>query len=125
MAAELTLTELCKAFDVSQEELAKILGVKQANVSKIERREDMRLSTLVTYMRAMGGDIEIVAHFPNRSGGKDKTIKLKPFVEDTVHAAQSERSFPLCYSGPWVRAAIGEPIKGKMDTDWMLNFVVS
>ncbi len=87
MAAELTLTELCKAFDVSQEELAKILGVKQANVSKIERREDMRLSTLVTYMRAMGGDIEIVAHFPNRSGGKDKTIKLKPFVEDTAHAA--------------------------------------
>src|SRR6266851_3879810 len=87
MAAELTLAELRKAFDVSQEELAKILDVKQANVSKIERREDMRLSTLVTYIRAMGGDIEIIAHFPNRGGGKDKTIKLKPFVEDTADAA--------------------------------------
>src|SRR6266545_2578118 len=80
IAAELTLAELRKAFDVSQEELAKILDVKQANVSKIERREDIRLSTLVTYIRAMGGDIEIIAHFHSRSGGKGKTIKLKPFV---------------------------------------------
>ena len=47
----------------------------------------MRLSTLVTYIRAMGGDIEIIAHFPNRSGGKDKTIKLKPFAEDTAEPA--------------------------------------
>ena len=87
MAAELTLAELRKAFDVSEEELAKIPDVKQANVSKIERREDMRLSTLVTYIRAMGGDIEIIAHFPDRGGGKDKSIMLKPFVEDTADAA--------------------------------------
>jgi transcriptional regulator with XRE-family HTH domain len=87
MAAELTFAELCKAFDVSQEELANILGVKQTNVSKVERREDMRLSTLVTYVRAIGGDIEIIAQFPNRGGGKDKTIKLKPFVEGTADAA--------------------------------------
>jgi len=31
-------------------------------------------------MYAQGGDIEIITHFPNRGGGKDKTIKLKPFV---------------------------------------------
>ena len=47
----------------------------------------MRLSTLVAYIRAMGGDLEIIAHFPNRGGRKDKTIKLKPFVEDTADAA--------------------------------------
>src|SRR6266705_1157415 len=87
MAAELTFGELCKTFEVSQAELAKILGVNQANVSKIERRKDMRVSTLVTYVRAIGGDIEIIAHFPNRGGGKDKTIKLKPFVKDTADAA--------------------------------------
>src|SRR6266851_9055309 len=87
MGAELTLTELCKAFDVSQEELYKIFDVKQANVSKVERREDMRLSTLVTYVCAMGGNIEIIAHFPSRGGGKDKTINLKPFVKDTADAA--------------------------------------
>jgi transcriptional regulator with XRE-family HTH domain len=72
MAAELTLVELCKAFDVSQEELAKILGVKQTNVSKVERREDMWLSTLVTYVRAIGGDMEIIAHFPNRGGARTR-----------------------------------------------------
>lgn len=54
---------------MSQEELAEILDVKQANVSKIKRREDMRLSTLVTYVRAVGGDIKIIAHFPNCGGG--------------------------------------------------------
>ena len=53
MAAELTRAELRKAFDVSQEELAKILDVKQANASKIERRKDMRLSTLVTIYAQM------------------------------------------------------------------------
>ncbi len=40
----------------------------------------------------MGGDIEIIAHFPNRGGGKDKTIKLKPFVEDAADAAQARQS---------------------------------
>ncbi len=35
----------------------------------------------------MGGDIEIIAHFPNRGRGKKKTIKLKPFVEDTADGA--------------------------------------
>ena len=93
MAAELTLAELRKAFDVSQEELAKVLDVKQANISKIEHREDIRLSTLITYVRAMGGDVEIIAHFPDRDGGKEKTIKLKPFVE---------------YAVAWNRATSGE-----------------
>lgn len=84
MAAELTLAELRKAFDVSQEELAKALDVKQANVSKIEHREDMRLSTLVAYVRAMGGEIEILARFPDAAGGKGKTVTLKPFAEDAA-----------------------------------------
>ena len=81
MAAELTLAELRKAFDVSQEDLARALDVKQANISKIERREDMLLSTLAAYVQAMGGDIEIVAHFPDRADGKRTTIRLKPFAE--------------------------------------------
>ena len=81
MAAELILRELRKAFDVSQEDLARALDVKQANISKIERREDMLLSTLAAYVQAMGGDLEIVARFPARAGGKQTTIRLKPFAE--------------------------------------------
>lgn len=81
MTSELTLAELRKAFDVSQEDLAKVLDVKQANVSKIERREDMLLSTLAAYVQAMGGHLEIVAHFPDRAAGKETTIRLKAFSE--------------------------------------------
>jgi len=81
MAAELTLAELRKAFDVSQEDLAKALDVNQANISKIEHREDMLLSTLAAYVQAMGGDLEIIAHFPDRADGKQTTIRLKPFAE--------------------------------------------
>jgi DNA-binding transcriptional regulator YiaG len=81
MAAELTLAELRKAFDVSQEDLARALNVNQANVSKIEHREDMLLSTLTAYVEAVGGSLEIVAHFPGRAGGKRTTVRLKPFAE--------------------------------------------
>jgi len=81
MAAELTLAELRKAFDVSQEDLAKALDVNQANISKIEHREDMLLSTLAVYVQAMGGDLEIIAHFADRADGKQTTIRLKTFAE--------------------------------------------
>jgi transcriptional regulator with XRE-family HTH domain len=81
MAAELTLAELRKAFDVSQEDLARALNVNQANISKIEHREDMLLSTLAAYVQAVGGSLEIVAHFPSPAGGKKKTVRLKPFAE--------------------------------------------
>ena len=50
----------------SQEEVAKKLHIKQAAVSKLERRTDMYLSTLRSYIEAMGGKLEIIALFPNR-----------------------------------------------------------
>ncbi len=58
------LQELRKARALSQDEMAKTLGVKQAAVSKLERRTDMYLSTLRKFIEAMGGNLEIVAHFP-------------------------------------------------------------
>lgn len=48
----------------SQERLAAILATKQANVSRIERRTDMYISTLRSYTEAMGGHLDIVARFP-------------------------------------------------------------
>jgi len=55
--------------------LAETLNVNQAAVSKIERRTDMYISTLRAYIRAMGGDLEIVAKFP------DGEVKIVNFVE--------------------------------------------
>jgi transcriptional regulator with XRE-family HTH domain len=63
--AELPLDELRVARNMSQESLAKILGVKQNAVSKLERRTDMYVSSLRGVIRAMGGDLRIEAVFPD------------------------------------------------------------
>ena len=64
MLEAMPLQELRQARALSQDEMAKTLGIKQAAVSKLERRADMYLSTLRKFIEAMGGHLEIVAHFP-------------------------------------------------------------
>lgn len=80
MIAEMALPELRKVFDVSQDDLAKLLKVTQASVSKIENRADLHLSTLVAYVRALGGELEILARFPKKPSGED-VVRLKPLTE--------------------------------------------
>lgn len=63
--AELPLDELRVARNLSQENLAQVLGVKQNAVSKLERRTDMYVSSLRNVIRAMGGDLRIEAVFPD------------------------------------------------------------
>lgn len=65
MLAEMPMQELRQARHLSQERMAEILETKQANVSQIERRTDMYISTLRSYIEAMGGQLKIVAHFPD------------------------------------------------------------
>jgi transcriptional regulator with XRE-family HTH domain len=61
------LDELREARAMTQMHLAKILGVNQAAVSKMERRADMYVSTLQDFVRAMGGELKITARFPEGS----------------------------------------------------------
>ncbi len=75
MLAEMPLQELRQAKQLSQEKLAEILLTKQANVSRLERRADMYISTLRGYIEAMGGKLEIVAKFPEGS------IRINQFTE--------------------------------------------
>ena len=75
MLAEMPLNELRQARALSQVKLAETLHVNQAAVSKIERRTDMYISTLRAYIRAMGGELEIVAKFP------DGEVKIANFAE--------------------------------------------
>ena len=63
MLAKMPLQELRLARGLSQSTLAEILHVKQPAIAKIEKRTDMYLSTLRNHIRAMGGDLEIVAKF--------------------------------------------------------------
>jgi len=63
---ELTLRDLRQAHHLTQERMAVLMGVKQENVSRLERRADLLLSTLSSYVAAMGGKLRLVAEFPNR-----------------------------------------------------------
>ena len=64
---EMTLAELRRAFSLTQDTLARTLNVKQAEISKIENRADMLMSTLRNFVQAMGGDLEVRAVFPDRA----------------------------------------------------------
>ncbi len=65
IAEEMTMRELRKARAITQAELAKTLGVKQEQVSRIERRTDMHISTLRRAIEAMGGELTLTAKFPD------------------------------------------------------------
>lgn len=73
LLAELPLAELRRARGLSQKTLAGVLNVDQASISKMERRTDMYISTLRSHIEAMGGELEIVARFP------DGTVKITNF----------------------------------------------
>ena len=62
---EYSLREIRKALTLTQDELAKELGVGQDEISRIERRTDMLVSTLRRVIVGMGGELDIVARFPN------------------------------------------------------------
>ncbi len=64
MIAEMPLSELRQARGMSQQMLAEILNVQQPSVAKIEKRSDVYLSTLRSHVEAMGGELEIIARFP-------------------------------------------------------------
>lgn len=61
---EMALGELRHAKELSQEELSKRLRVEQPQVSRLEKRTDMYISTLRKYIEAVGGQMEIIAKFP-------------------------------------------------------------
>ncbi len=63
---EMTLQELRRAREMTQVRMAKSLGVAQKQVSEIEKRTDMHISTLRRSIEAMGGKLSLVAEFPDR-----------------------------------------------------------
>ncbi len=75
MIEEMPLDELREARELTQEQLARVLRVNQAAVSKMERRTDMYLSTLQGIIKAMGGQLEIRAVFP------DGVVRINQFQD--------------------------------------------
>jgi DNA-binding XRE family transcriptional regulator len=75
MLAEMPLNELRQARGLSQKMLADVLHVQQPSIAKLEKRTDMYLSTLRSHIEAMGGELEVVARFP------DGAVKISNFSD--------------------------------------------
>lgn len=75
---EIRLAELRNALNISQEELGELLNKKQAAISRLERRSDMHISTLRAFVKALGGELEIIASFP------DASYHIKQFEQEST-----------------------------------------
>jgi DNA-binding XRE family transcriptional regulator len=75
LGAEMDLAEVRRALKLSQEEIGQTLQIQQGSVAKIEKRADMYVSTLRRFIEAMGGELEIVARFP------DHAVKIRNFSD--------------------------------------------
>ena len=75
MRQDMTLAELRQARLLTQESLGESLHVGQTSIAKMEKRTDMYVSNLRRFIHAMGGELEIVARFP------DGTVKINNFSE--------------------------------------------
>ena len=81
MLAEMPLNELRQARGLSQKMLAEVLHVQQPSIAKMEKRTDMYLSTLRSHIEAMGGQLEVVARFP------DGAVKISNFSDLGINTA--------------------------------------
>lgn len=75
MLAEMPLNELRQARGLSQKMLAEVLHIQQPSVAKLEKRTDMYISTLRSHIEAMGGQLDVVARFPEGS------VKISNFAD--------------------------------------------
>ncbi len=72
------LGELRESRKMTQAQVAAALGSSQANVSKLERRDDVYLSTLSSYVEALGGQLELRAVFPDEAITIDVAATREP-----------------------------------------------
>ena len=63
--SEMPLQELRNARGLSQKMLAEALHIQQPAIAKLEKRTDMYISTLRSHIEAMGGELEVIARFPD------------------------------------------------------------
>ena len=78
LVEEMSLHQLRKAREMTQMKIAEELHIGQGDVSRLERRADMYVSTLASFLHAVGADLEIRAIFPD-----GKVVKISPFSEST------------------------------------------
>jgi len=72
---EMLLADVRKLMGLTQEEVAKRLGITQPSLSKLENQDDMHITTLRRLVEALGGELEIVIHMP----GSD--LRIRQFTD--------------------------------------------
>ena len=92
----LGLAALRRRKGLTQHDVAVRLGISQSDVSKLERRSDIRISTLRAYITATGGDVSIIAHYPGEDcrrrlglsvAPNDRTARAREFLETEIWAS--------------------------------------
>ena len=87
IAEEQSLRDLRQARRMTQQHMAKRLGVRQHSISRLEQRTDMLLSTLRDYVGKMGGELVLTAHFPDRD-----PVRIAGFADITGGSKGNRRS---------------------------------
>ena len=77
LKTQMAIGELRRALELTQEQVAGSLNIKQAAISKIERQSDIYIGTLRKILTAMGAELRIVAHFPDTDVEIDQFTNLK------------------------------------------------
>lgn len=86
IAEEMTLRQLRKAHGRTQKKLASALNISQDGVSRLEKRSDLLLSTLRSYVEAMGGKLTLLAEFPG-----SKPVAVTGFDEMAEPLTRNQR----------------------------------
>jgi transcriptional regulator with XRE-family HTH domain len=94
IAEELSLRNLRKALNLTQSDVAKRLGKGQDEVSRVETRPDLLISTLHRYIESLGGELELIARFKKRKPVRLTSGLLRDAVR-TGARARPEKQYPV------------------------------
>ena len=86
IAEEMSLRDLRHAHHLTQERIGQSLGIGQEGISRLEQRTDLLISTLRGYVEAMGGNLQLVAQFPDRP-----PVALTGLATMDTHPSQARR----------------------------------
>lgn len=81
------LREMRQIAGKAQDDIATALNIKQPSVSKIEKQADMYLSTLRSYVEAIGGKLELTVKLPGRPA-----LRLQGLSDGTVSDDRATRT---------------------------------
>ncbi len=83
----MTLAEIRKGRRISQAKMAEALGIGQMQISRLERRKDPRLSTMQRTVAAMGGQLTLIATFPDQ---EPVILAASPIVKEPKAAGKAK-----------------------------------